>query len=225
MKWTWWKITSIVLVFYVLIAGLLGDVPRLPILNETIRNLYFHVTMWFSMIILYLISLIYSIRYLRSNNMAHDDWAVESATSGLVLGTLGLLTGSLWARFTWGAWWVNDLKLNGVAIAMLIYLAYFILRQSFDNERKQARLSAVYNIFAFAFMIVFIGILPRLTDGSLHPGNGGNPAFSQYDLDNNMRQVFYPAVLGWVLVGYWIVEIRLRIRRMERQWAWKKMDQ
>jgi heme exporter protein C len=223
MKWTWWKIASIVLVFYVLIAGLLGEVPRLPILNETIRNLYFHVTMWFSMIILFLISLIYSIRYLRSNDIVHDDWAVESAISGLVLGLLGLVTGMLWARFTWGAYWVNDPKLNGAAIAILIYLAYFILRQSFDDERKRARLSAVYNIFAFIFMIVFIGILPRLTD-SLHPGNGGNPAFSQYDLNSDMRKVFYPAVIGWALVGYWIVQIRLRIRRMERQWSWKELN-
>ncbi len=223
MKWTWWKIASIVLVFYVLIAGLLGEVPRLPILNETIRNLYFHVTMWFSMIILFLISLIYSIRYLRSNDIVHDDWAVESAISGLVLGLLGLVTGMLWARFTWGAYWVKDPKLNGAAIAILIYLAYFILRQSFDDERKRARLSAVYNIFAFIFMIVFIGILPRLTD-SLHPGNGGNPAFSQYDLNSDMRKVFYPAVIGWALVGYWIVQIRLRIRRMERQWSWKELN-
>jgi heme exporter protein C len=223
MKWTWWKIASIVLVFYVLIAGLLGEVPRLPILNETIRNLYFHVTMWFSMIVLFLISLIYSIRYLRSNDIVHDDWAVESAISGLVLGLLGLVTGMLWARFTWGAYWVNDPKLNGAAIAILIYLAYFILRQSFDDERKRARLSAVYNIFAFIFMIVFIGILPRLTD-SLHPGNGGNPAFSQYDLNSDMRKVFYPAVIGWALVGYWIVQIRLRIRRMERQWSWKELN-
>ncbi len=223
MKWNWWKITSIILIVYVLVAGFLGEVPRLPILNETIRNLYFHVTMWFSMIILYGFSLFYSIKYLRSNDLNHDDWAVEMATSGLVLGLLGIVTGSLWARFTWGAWWVNDPKLNGAAIAMLIYFAYFILRQSFDDDRKRARLSAVYNIFAFIFMIVFIGILPRLTD-SLHPGNGGNPAFSQYDLNSDMRMVFYPAVIGWAMLSYWIVTLRLRLRRMERENAWNEWN-
>jgi len=223
MKWNWWKIASIILIIYVLIAGFLGDVPRLPILNETIRNLYFHVTMWFSMIILYGFSLTYSIKYLRSGNINDDDWAVEMATSGLVLGLLGIVTGSLWARFTWGAWWVNDPKLNGAAIAMLIYLAYFILRQSFDDDRKRARLSAVYNIFAFIFMIVFIGILPRLTD-SLHPGNGGNPAFSQYDLNSDMRMVFYPAVIGWAMLSYWIVTLRLRLRRIERQNDWNEWN-
>lgn len=59
-------------------------------------------------------------------------------------------------------------------------------------------------------MNVFIMILPRLTD-SLHPGNGGNPAFGKYDLDNNMRMVFYPAVIGWVLFSYWLYELRHRI--------------
>ena len=58
---------------------------------------------------------------------------------------------------------------------------------------------AIYNIIAFVMMIVFIGVLPRMTD-SLHPGNGGNPAFGNYDLDSNMRMVFYPAVIGWILM-------------------------
>jgi heme exporter protein C len=130
---------------------------------------------------------------------------------GLFLCVPGLVTGSLWAKFTWGTWWTfQDPKLNGVAISMLIYLAYFILRFSVEDELKRARISAVYNIFAFVMMNVFIMVLPRLTD-SLHPGNGGNPAFGKYDLDNNMRTVFYPAVIGWVLFSYWIFELKNRL--------------
>jgi heme exporter protein C len=45
---------------------------------------------------------------------------------------------------------------------------------------------------------------------SLHPGNGGNPAFSSYDLDKNMRLVFYPAVIGWIMIGLWIANIAIR---------------
>ena len=59
-------------------------------------------------------------------------------------------------------------------------------------------------------MNVFIMILPRLTD-SLHPGNGGNPAFGKYDLNDSMRLVFYPAVVGWILFSYWLFEIKNRI--------------
>jgi heme exporter protein C len=83
-----------------------------------------------------------------------------------------------------------------------------------DDEHKRARIAAVYSIFAFALMAVFIFILPRLTD-SLHPGNGGNPAFAKYDLDSTMRIVFYPAVIGWILLAGWIVNVRLRLRKIQ----------
>lgn len=220
MKKHWWKALGVLLVFYTIIMGFLGDVPRYFVLNETIRNLYFHVTMWFGMIILMLASLIYSISYLRSENRFTDLKAKELAISGFFLATLGLLTGSIWARFTWGAFWTNDPKLNGTAVTILIYLAYFVLRSSVEDPIKKGRLAAVYNIFSFVMMIVFIGILPRLTD-SLHPGNGGNPAFSQYDLDSNMRAVFYPAVIGWTLIGLWITNINIRYQKL----IWKKNEE
>lgn len=187
--------------------------PNQPILNETIRNLLYHVPSWFAMIFIMLISLIRSIQYLSGGNMVRDMGASAAAEVGLVFGFIGLATGSIWARFTWGAWWVNDPRLNGAAVAVLIYLAYFVLKSSVNDEAKAARLGAVYNIFAFVMMFVFIMVLPRMTD-SLHPGVGGNPAFSQYDLDDNMRLVFYPAVLGWIGVSYWIYQIRERMSRI-----------
>jgi heme exporter protein C len=50
---------------------------------------------------------------------------------------------------------------------------------------------------------------------SLHPGSGGNPGFNAYDLDNRMRLVFYPAVVGWFLVGIWIADLRARFKNLE----------
>ena len=214
MQSKWWKILGIVLVLYSIIGGLLFPVPQLNILNETIRNLYFHVTMWFSMIFLMLFSMIQSIRYLNGMNRTRDIKAETLASTGMFMGILGLVTGMIWAQFTWGTFWVNDPKLNGTAVTMLIYLAYFILRNSIENEDSRGRIAAIYNIIAFVMMIVFIGVLPRMTD-SLHPGNGGNPAFGNYDLDSNMRMVFYPAVIGWILIGSWIAQLRYRIKVLE----------
>lgn len=214
MKENWWKLLASVLVLYSLVAGLLIDVPALPILHESIRNLFYHVPMWFSMILLYLISVIYSIKYLGSGKTNHDLIAVESVNTGVVFCFLGLGSGMLWANITWGEPWPNDPKLNGSAISTLMYLAYLVLRNSIDEEQKRAKISAVYNVFAFPVMIVLLFILPRMTD-SLHPGNGGNPGFSGYDLDDNMKLVFRPAVLGWMLVGTWIMTLRYRIRKLE----------
>ena len=214
MQLKWWKILSIILVLYSIIAGLLIPVPKLNILNETIRNLYFHVTMWFSMIVLMFLSMKQSLQFLNGFDKIRDLKAETYASTGIFMGLLGLTTGMIWAQFTWGSFWVNDPKLNGTAVTLLIYLAYFILRNSIENEDIKARVSAIYNIIAFVMMIVFIGVLPRMTD-SLHPGNGGNPAFGNYDLDSNMRMVFYPAVIGWILIGSWIAQLRFRIKLLE----------
>lgn len=205
----------IVLVFYTLIAGFLVHVPALFILNETIRNLFFHVTSWFAMIFLFMVSLYQSIRFLASNDLQKDLHASLAVQVGLVFGLIGIVTGMIWARFTWGTYWVGDAKLNGSAVALLTYLAYIILRNSIPDARLKARVSAVYNIFAFVMMLVFLFILPRMTD-SLHPGNGGNPGFGGYDLDNTMKLVFYPAVIGWILLGNWILELRIRHKRVEK---------
>lgn len=216
----WWKIIAVILVLYTIIAGFLLNVPAQPILHETVRNLYFHVPMWFSMMAILFVSVWHSIKYLGNSNIESDIKASQAAHTGMLVGALGLITGSLWARFTWGAWWVADTKLNGAAITMLIYLAYFILRGSIDEEQKRARIAAVYNIFAYVMLIVFLMILPRMSD-SLHPGNGGNPGFNAYDLDSNMRMVFYPAVIGWILMIVWIFTLRVRYEKAKRQFYLK----
>ncbi len=209
----WWKALSCLLLIYTVFAGFLGDVPAMAILNESIRNLYFHVTMWFAMMILLIVSLVNSVKYLGSFHLHSDMVAEESSRVAMLFGVLGLLTGMVWAKYTWGAWWVNDVQLNGAAGTMLVYTAYFLLRSSIEDEQKRSRISAVYSIFAFAMLVVFIIILPRMTD-SLHPGKGGNPGFSSYDLDHRLRMVFYPAVIGWTLLGVWIMNLRVRLRNI-----------
>lgn len=197
------------MVLYTIIAGFLLPVPRLVILNETIRSLYFHVPIWFAMLFLMGVSVFNSIMYLGNSKIKSDIVAVQSANVGMIFSILGILTGMLWARYTWGTWWTTDTKLNGVAITFLIYTAYFILRNSIEDDQKKARISAIYNVFAFVMMIVFVMILPRM-NSSLHPGNGGNPAFGKFDLDNTMRLVFYPACIAWILMGVWITQLRVR---------------
>jgi heme exporter protein C len=217
MKNYWWKVLCILLLLYTFVAGFFFSIPKINILEESIRNLFFHVPMWFSMMFLMLASLWYSIKYLNSFDVQYDVKANAFATVGFVFGILGITTGSFWAKATWGAWWVfSEPKLNGSAAALLIYAAYFILRHSFEDEDKSARFSAVYNVFAFVMFIAFIMIIPRITD-SLHPGNGGNPGFNAYDLDNRLRLVFYPACMAWIILSYWISTILIRIKNIERK--------
>lgn len=213
----WWKWATTIFLIYAVIAGFLVDIPRLQTgnLDHTARNLYFHVPMWFGMVFVLTLSVVHSILYLRKNQEISNLKAVSFAEVGVLYGTLGLITGMVWGKFTWGDFLPRDVKIYGAAVAMLIYLAYFILRSAIENKEQAARISAVYNIFAYAVYIPLIFVMPRLYD-SIHPGNGGNPGFNAYDLNGNMRMVFYPAVIGFLGLSLWIAILRTRMRVLEQ---------
>ncbi len=198
--------------------------PFRAILYETIRNTYYHVPLWLAMMILFIASVYQSFKYLRFGK-PEDDWKAMSLTAaGTLYGMLGLVTGMIWAKHTWGTYWTwEEVKLNMTAIALLIYLAYFILRGSLDDEEKKGRIAAVYNIFAFAALIPLIYVIPRMTS-SLHPGNGGNPALGAGDLDHTMKAVFYPAVIGWTLLGVWIGSVLYRATAMKDRLMERKFN-
>jgi len=227
----WWKILSILLLVYTFTAGLLLDVPHLPALQETIRNLYFHVCMWFCMMILFTISIVNAIRYLRTLDLKYDISSRQYAVVGIVFGILGYATGAIWMSYTWAdpnnpafqsfSAVAREPKLIGAAIALLIYFAYMVLRDSISDMDKRARISAVYNIFAYAMLFPSIWIVPRILP-SLHPGgSSGNPALNFSDIDSRMRLVFYPAVIGWTLLGVWITTLKIRLNLLKE----KKMMQ
>ena len=200
--------------------------PYREILYETIRNTFFHVPMWFAMTMLLFASVIASIRYLMKGETAQDIVASQAVVAALLFGTCGYLTGLVWSKYTWyiGVSWsdvlrkllLEDIKMAAALIAMFFYLAYLVLRGSLGDKVKRGRISAVYNIFAFVVFILCVFVLPRLTD-SMHPGNGGNPAFSKYDLDSTLRMFFYPAVIGWILLGFWILSVLIRLQLIQQK--------
>jgi heme exporter protein C len=212
-RW-WWKILSIVLLVYVCTAGFMVKVPVLDgRLQQSIRNLFFHVPMWISMMVLFSASVFAAIKYLRNPNPIYDIYSVGFANVGIVFGLLGLVTGMIWANYQWGAFWSGDAKQNGVAIALLIYFAYFVLRGSVTDIDKRSKISAVYNIFAYCMLFPTLWILPRLSE-SLHPGgegSEGNPALNPNDTTSAMKLVMIPAFIGWTLLGVWIATIKIRI--------------
>lgn len=187
--------------------------PYRNILQETIRNTYYHVAFWMAMFFILSCAAYYSIDYLRSGNTFSDHKAMTLTQVGVVYGVIGLLTGMVWGKYTWGSAWPDDAKLNMTAISLMMYVAYFVLRSSVTETSQRARFSAAYNIFSYAAMFPLLFVIPRMVD-SLHPGNGGNPAFGGEDLDNTMRMVFYPAIVGWILMGLWMAQINQRILRI-----------
>jgi len=210
-----WKYVVAVLVTGVLVVGFLLDIPKIPILEETARNLFFHVPMWIVMSTLFSMGLIYSLRFLEKGDMTLDLKAVSATQAGMLFGMCGLMTGSMWARFTWGTWWTfAEPKINMAAMAMTIYVGYLMLRYAIDDPEKRARLSAVYNIFAATTIPFLLYILPRQLP-SLHPGADGNPAFSEITAPV-LRYVFYPAVIAFIGLGIWVYDLVRRTNALQQ---------
>lgn len=202
----------------VVTAGFLIRIPHIPILEETARNLFLHVPMWFTMMIAFAMAFWYSIRFLNDEELIWDRKAETATAVGLLFGICGLLTGSLWARFTWGTWWTfAEPRMNLSALAMLIFVAYFLLRAAFNDPEKRAKVAAVYNIFGVTTIPFLLYIIPRQLP-SLHPGAEGNPAFSDMTAPE-LRIIFYPAVIGFIGLAIWIMDIlnRYKAVRVELQ--------
>jgi heme exporter protein C len=201
----------------VIVAGFLGGIPQLDILEQSARNLYFHVPMWFTLMGATILSAYHSLRYLQSGERMRDLRAREAAWLALIFGILGIVTGMVWARFTWyegtGKWWNFDPKQSMAAVLLLIYGAYFVLRDSIEDPDTRGRIAAVYNLFAVVTMPFLLYIIPRQLP-SLHPGGEGSPAFSQTDLAPAMRWVFYPSVLGFLGLFWLLYTQRVRLARL-----------
>lgn len=209
-----WKYVVAIWMTLVIAGGILIQIPEIPILEQTAKNIFFHVPMWMSMSTMFLVSFVYSIRYLNGPDPMFDIKAESAARVGVVFGICGLMTGSLWARFTWGTWWTfAEPKMNLAALALVIYSAYFVLRSAFDDEEKRAKISAVYNIFGMTTIPFLLYVVPRQLT-SLHPGADGNPAFSEITAAE-LRYILYPAMIGFIAVAFWIYDIVHRYKTVQ----------
>ncbi|NUQ82064.1 MAG: cytochrome c biogenesis protein CcsA [Bacteroidetes bacterium] len=215
---TWLKWSLAVWMAAILVIGWLMPIPKLPVLGETARNIYFHVPQAFTMIFMLVISFWNSYRFLKSGNL-NDDLKAESAASvGMLFGITTIITGAIWADFTWGVYWNWDPKQTLFLGLLLIYAAYFVLRLSVDDPHRKAKLSAGYNLFSFLVMPFLVFVIPRLLPG-LHPGapeddGANNPVVSGIEL--SIRILLYSSFIGFGVLAYWLYNLRYRLARIAR---------
>src|SRR5690606_11244241 len=188
--------TVVVWMTAVVLGAFLLEIPRIDILEHTARNLLFHLPMWGVMFAAGIVSVYHSAGVLRTGDLARDVRAEEAVRMAVVFGVLGLVTGMVWARYTWyvgtGKWWNWDPKQSMALVQVMIYGGYFVLRSALDEPRRRARTAAVYNLFALVALPFLLYVLPRQME-SLHPGADGNPAFSEIT-HPSIRYVLYPAI-------------------------------
>ena len=189
--------------------------PLVPVLAETTRVLYFHIpSAWVTVLALGW-SMGASVQYLRTRNLAFDDHAGTAAELGLLFAIAATVTGSLWAKAMWGAYWNWDPRETSIFFLLILYVAYLALRGAIDEPEKRARLAAVYSVAAFVAVPFLMFVVPRLYD-TLHPDPIINSR-GKVDMDPRIRAIFYSMLLGFTALFYWMLTLRVRVLRLERR--------
>ena len=212
----YWKVILFILMTFVIIAGITFPIvqsphswyefPFIPGLEEKAKIIFFHVpTAWLAAIS-YLLAMVFGIKYLVKKNLDDDARSNASLQLGFIFTILATITGSIWAKFSWGSFWHWDPRETSIFILLLIYGSLFALRSAIENEDKRARLSAVYSIFAFLTVPFFIFIMPRIMTG-LHPGSADDSTSGpivDFHMNANMQLVFFISLIAFTIMFFWM---------------------
>ena len=189
--------------------------PLVPVLGGTTRVLYFHVPCAWVTVVALGWSMLHSVLYLVRRDMRHDDQAAGAAELGILFCLVATITGSLWAKAMWGAYWNWDPRETAIFFLLLIYGAYLALRGAIDEPVRRARLAAVYSCVAFVTVPFLIFVVPRIMY-SLHPDPIINPR-GKVDMAPMIVAGFTCMLAGFTALFFWMLSVRVRLGRAERR--------
>jgi heme exporter protein C len=209
-----YKIIVFLSITLVLIGTTVIPIPFIPGLGDKARIIYLHVPMSWIAVLSFLLSMIYSVKYLRKRDLVDDVKAVSAAEVGFLFTILATITGSLWAKFNWGSFWNWDPRETSIFILMLIYGAYFSLRSAIENHDQKAKLASVYAIIAFVTVPFFIFIMPRIVE-SLHPADTIVNTQGKINMNPVMLSIFLFSLFSFTLVFFWVLNVKIRIEKLK----------
>src|SRR5438128_6968897 len=134
-----------------LAAGLVmafGVAPREVTQGNVQRIMYVHVPLILASYLAFVVLAVASLVYLVRRDEGADRVAHASGEVGVMFVGLGIATGSIWGKPTWGTWWTWDARLTSAAIMFVMYLGYLLLRGIIEEPEQAARYSAVLGIVA-----------------------------------------------------------------------------
>ncbi|HNZ08542.1 MAG TPA: cytochrome c biogenesis protein [Bacillota bacterium] len=183
--------------------------PADATLGEISRIIFFHIpTAWVS-VLGFLACMVYGVRYLRSRDEKDDAAAAVWAEIGLLFIVVATVSGAIFAKATWGAYWSWDPRQTSIFVLFLIYMAYIALRSAIDDPERRASLSSVYSIIAFVTVPLLVFVIPRLPGiQGLHP----NEAIisNKLNMDLKMLAVFIASLVGFTGVSLWMFGLKMR---------------
>lgn len=191
--------------------------PREAKMGDVQRIFYFHISTAWSGFLAFAVALVGSIAYLRSRARRWDQLSHAAVEVGLVLLTMAIITGSLWARPVWNTWWTWDPRLTTTTITWVVYLAYLLLRNAVENPETRSRFAAAYAIVAF--VTVPITYLSARLLRTIHPivlgPSVSSEAQGQFGLTPRMVHTMVLSLVAWTLLFSVLLWMRYRIQRAQ----------
>jgi heme exporter protein C len=182
--------------------------------GESARIVFFHVPQAWVAVLAFCVNLVASLRYLRTRDALDDARAAAAARLGLVFSVLATVTGSLFANVMWNSFWNWDPREVSIAILLLIYAAYFALREAIPDEERRASLSAAYAVLAFVTMPFLVFVVPRIY-WSLHPDTIiGATGQLKLQMESRMLQVLMGSLVGFTGLFFWLYTLDVRLARV-----------
>jgi heme exporter protein C len=183
--------------------------------GQSSRIVFFHVPTAWVATLAFLVSCVASVMYLYRRQPVDDDRAAAAATQGLLFAILATVTGSLFAKIEWGAYWNWDPRQTSITMLLLIYAAYLALRVAVADPERRATLAAAYAILAFVTVPFLVFVVPRIY-WSLHPDVITNPN-PQNRLDSAHLRVLLASLAGFSGLFVWLLAVETRLARVVRQ--------
>jgi len=183
-------------------------IPGFGATGETARIIVYHVPTAWVAVLAYLLATMHSVGYLRKGDTRLDIKAQVNAELGTVFCVLTTVTGAIWSKAAWGMYWNWDPRQTSIAVLLMIYAAYFVLRSAINDPDRRARLSAVYAILAFLTVPLLVFVVPRVFP-SLHPNLGGAERVSV--MSREVLVVFLSSLVGFTALYLWAYNIQVRL--------------
>ena len=193
-----------IVILTVMVAGaIFFVVPPAEGLGNLVRIAFLHIPAAWVSVIAFFMSAWWAAAYLRRGNIRDDARSFSSARLGFVFTLLATVSGAVFSKLTWGAYWNWDPRQTTILVLLLIYGAYLTLRAAMEEYNRRARVSAVYSLFSFLTVPFLVFIVPRLFF-SLHPAPVLNGSGS-VDMDPVMLVTLFAAAADATLIYIWLL--------------------
>ena len=179
-------------------------VPPAEGLGNYVRIAFFHIPTAWVAVVAFLGAAYWGARYLKTRELHYDAKSARSAILGLIFTLMATVSGAVFSKLTWGAYWNWDPRQTTIFVLLLIYAAYVTLRMTMRDERARASSSAVYALFSFIAVPFLVFILPRMFF-SLHPSPVLNET-GRIDMDAVMLGTLVLALIDMTLIYIWLMK-------------------